>query len=63
MGVVFLELILLPGLTVLAFSDKFTAFLRSLHWPMGSEDMGHFGGFFLGASYPFRAMGCTPVAQ
>ena len=21
----------------------FTAFLGTLHWPMGSEDMGHFG--------------------
>ena len=26
---------------------KFTAFLETLHWPMGSEDMGHFGVSFL----------------
>ena len=26
---------------------KFTAFLGSLHWPVGSEDMGHFGVSFL----------------
>ena len=33
-------LILLPDLTVLAVS---AAFLGTLRWPMGSEDMGHFG--------------------
>ena len=26
---------------------KFNAFLGTLHWPMGSEDMGHFGVSFL----------------
>ena len=26
---------------------KFTAFLGTLHWPMGSDDMGHFGVSFL----------------
>ena len=32
---------------------KFTDFLGILHWPMGSEDMGHFGVSFFGASHPF----------
>ena len=26
---------------------KFTAFLGTLHWPMGSDDMGHLGVSFL----------------
>ena len=58
-----LVLILLPGLTVLAFSAMFTAFLGTLHWPMGSDRRGPFGGFFFGTSCPFRAMGWTSVAQ
>ena len=63
MVVTFMVLILLPGHTVLAFSFLITAFLGTLHWPMGSEDVGHFWGFFSGTSYPFRAMGWSPVAQ
>ena len=42
---------------------KFAAFLGTLHWPVGSEDMGHFGGFLSGTSDPFRAMGSSSVAQ
>ena len=40
-------LMLLLGLTVSAFSSKFTAFLRTLHWLPGSEDMSHFWVSFL----------------
>ena len=42
---------------------KFTAFLGTLHWPMGSEDPGHFGVSFLGTSCSIRAMGLTSVAR
>ena len=41
----------------------FTSFLGTLHWPSGSLDLGHYGISFLDrASYPFRAMGWTPIA-
>ena len=32
---------------------RFTSFLSTLHWPAGSDDFGHFGVSFFGASYPF----------
>ena len=41
---------------------RFTSFLGALHWPSGSVDLGHFGISFFGTSYPFRAMGWTPIA-
>ena len=28
---------------------KFTSFLNTLHWPSGSDDLGHFGVSFFGA--------------
>ena len=31
---------------------RFTSFLDHLHWPSGSVDMGHFGVFPFGNSYP-----------
>ena len=40
---------------------KFTASLGTLHWPMGSDEI--FGVSFFGASYTFRAMSWTLVAQ
>ena len=40
-------LVLLPGRTVLVFCVNFTSFLHTLHWPSGSDDMGHFGVSFL----------------
>ena len=40
---------------------KFTSFLGTLHWPTGG-DAWSFWYFFSGASYPFRAMGWTPIA-
>ena len=42
---------------------RFTSFLGTLHWPSGSVDLGHlFWDLLFGASYPFRAMGWTPLA-
>ena len=36
---------------------RFTSFLSTLHWPAGSDDMGHFGCFFFGTSHPFLSNG------
>ena len=36
---------------------RFTSFLHTLHWPAGSDDMGHFVFFFFGTSYPFLSSG------
>ena len=41
---------------------RFTSFLGTLLWPSGSVDLGSFWDFLFGTSYPFRAMGWTPVA-
>ena len=41
---------------------KFTAFLGTLHWPMGSDDMGQFGvsfWSFLSFSSNGRDIGCS----
>ena len=46
MEVVFLVLTLLPGLTVLAFFVNLLPFFLGT-WPVGSEDLGHFGVSFL----------------
>ena len=43
MAVEFLVLTLLPGLTVLAFFVNLLPFIGTLHWPVGSEDLCHFG--------------------
>ena len=32
---------------------RFTSFLGTLHWPIGSDDIGHFGVSFFGTSDPF----------
>ena len=55
-------LILLPGLTVLAFSANFLLFWGP-YWPVGSEDMGHFGVSFWELLILFFAMGWTSFAQ
>ena len=47
MVVTFLVLILLPGRTVLVFWLSLLLFLGTLHWPTGSDDLGHFGSRFL----------------
>ena len=62
MGVVFLELILLPGLFVLAFSVNLLLFLGPYigQWVLRIWVI---LGFFLGTSYPLRARGWTSVAQ
>ena len=41
---------------------RFTSFLNTLHWPSSSVDLGSFWCFLFGTSYPFRAMGLTPIA-
>ena len=42
---------------------KFTTFLGTLRWPVGSDDVGHFGVSFLELLVLFRAISWTPVAQ
>ena len=56
-------LISLPGLTVLVSFASFTAFLGTLHWPVCSEEMGHFGVSYLELLILFGAMEWTLVAQ
>ena len=51
------------SLQVYCFPRRFTSFLGTLHWPSGSDDMGHLEGFFFGAPDPFRAIGWSPFAQ
>ena len=41
---------------------RFTSFLNTLHWPSGSDDVGHFGISFL-ELFSFLAMGWSSVAQ
>ena len=36
---------------------RFTSFLGTLHWPTGSDDIGHFGVSFFGTSDPFLSNG------
>ena len=42
---------------------KFTAFLGTLNWPVGAEDMGNFWVSFLELLILFLAMGWTQIAQ
>ena len=62
MEVVFLVPILLPGLTVLAFSVNLLLFLEPCigRWFLRTWVI---LGLFFGTCYPFRAMGWTSVAQ
>ena len=52
----FLVVILLPGHNV-GILFRFTSFLSTLHWPTGSDDMGHFDVSFFLKSYPFLSNG------
>ena len=49
LGCTFVDLVpmLLVGLYGVGILFKFTAFLGTLHWPVGSEDLGHFGVSYL----------------
>ena len=42
---------------------RFTSFLGTLHWPSGSDDLGHFWVSFLELLILFSAVGWSPFAQ
>ena len=49
--------ILLLGQYSVGILVRFTFFLSTVHWPTGSDDLGHFGSLVFRAFDPFRAKG------